>query len=220
MRTRYSKPSLSKMNNAGLNLPSDVFTDLLRASLEKGSLIRFQATGWSMSPFIKDGDLLTILPFNEKAPRIGQVVAFIQPHDGNVLVHRIISKHRQSCLIKGDNTPGRHDGLIPIENILGFVEKINRKGRDVRFGLGVERIPISLLSRINFLVPILTFLKVFRQEHKAASQEKAQQPFRKVIDPFDKKEVLPLPKIGQITYIYITFLPIHALPFKIIYDII
>ena len=167
------------MNNAGLNLPSDVFTDLLRASLEKGSLIRFQATGWSMSPFIKDGDLLTILPFNEKAPRIGQVVTFIQPHDSNVLVHRIISKHRQSCLIKGDNTPGRHDGLIPIENILGFVEKINRNGRDVWFGLGVERIPISLLSRINFRVPILTFVRFLDRNTRQQVKRKHNSPSEK-----------------------------------------
>ena len=53
-------------------------SDLIKLTkdiLEKGLPIRLRASGFSMSPFIKSGDVITIIPLKNHLPRIGDVVA-------------------------------------------------------------------------------------------------------------------------------------------------
>ena len=82
-----------------------------------------------MSPFIKDGDVLTISPLSS-SPGIGDVVAFIYPETGRLVIHREIGKKGGSYLIKGDNAL-ETDGLVHKENIFGFVKRVERKGKKV-----------------------------------------------------------------------------------------
>ena len=70
-------------------LPRAGFTELLTAVLARGSLFRFQARGFSMSPFIRDGDVLTLAPAPDRL-RIGDVVAFINPCNQQLSVHRLV----------------------------------------------------------------------------------------------------------------------------------
>ena len=134
-------------------LPNAGFAELLTAVLAKNVPFRFQASGYSMSPFIRDVDVLTLLP----APphlRLGDIVAFINPCNERLTVHRIINYDHHSYLIRGDNTP-EADGWIPKEDILGRVIRVEHLGRSVRIGLGPERVGIALLSRFGWLVRLM-----------------------------------------------------------------
>jgi signal peptidase I len=110
-----------------------------------------------MSPFIKDGDVITVSPVLRSSPGLGDVVAFVQKETGRLLIHRVIGKNGESYLTRGDNAP-EGDGFIHEANILGCVTMVKRKKREVFLGLGPEKFLIALLTRkglfLSFFHPI------------------------------------------------------------------
>ncbi len=136
-------------------LSMEALIELIKAVTEKGTSLRFQAPGLSMYPFIRDSDYITISPLNTCHPQLGDVVAFILPGTGRLIVHRIVENKGSFYLVKGDNTP-EPDGLIPKANVLGYVTKVEENRKKTRFGLGVERILIAHMSHRNQLIPTLS----------------------------------------------------------------
>lgn len=121
----------------------------MAAVMEKGVPFRFQASGASMSPFIRSGDIITIAPLCEQ-PSLGAVVAFVNPDNHRLAVHRIVACRSGSYLLRGDN--GCHsDGWVAQGDIIGRVIRVEHKGRRMRLGLGAERVFIAALSRVGLL---------------------------------------------------------------------
>lgn len=141
------------MAEGGKALPNSSFSELMIAVLEKGKPFRFQAAGASMSPFIRSGDIITIMPVSARI-RPGDVLAFRQPEGDKLAVHRVIGLGRKGFLLKGDNG-GHADGRVNRERIIGRVTRVEHRGREVRIGLGFERILIAGLSRLRLLRPLL-----------------------------------------------------------------
>lgn len=137
-----------------------LLSNLLRDVLQKGADCKFIATGCSMSPFIKDGDVLTISPLLF-SPDIGDVVAFIHPKTGKLNIHRVVSKKGDFYLVKGDNTL-EADGFIRKENVIGFMTAVERKGRRISLGLGAERFLIAFLNRNNLFPLLFPFWRLIR----------------------------------------------------------
>lgn len=134
------------------------FCIMAKEILARGLNLKFQAKGFSMSPFIKNGDILMISPFKGKKIGVGQVVAAVRPGTEEFIVHRAVGKSRGNYLIKGDNVPGP-DGFFPGKNILGYVTKTERDGRPISFGLGSEKLLIAFLSRTGVLYYALRCLR-------------------------------------------------------------
>lgn len=151
---RPKKVSQFVRNGGEADLSMEALVELIKAVTEKGKPFRVQALGFSMYPFIRNKDYITISPLNSHHPRLGDVVAFIQPKTRKLIVHRIIESKGDHYLIKGDNTPAP-DGLIPKANILGYVASVDKDGKLIRFGSGFEKVFVALLSRKNLLRPIL-----------------------------------------------------------------
>jgi len=113
--------------------------DLLELSKDifrKGKSIRFQAKGWSMRPFIRDGDFIVVSPIENSSIKAGDVV-FHLTTENKVIVHRVIRKHKKDkdnriiMFIKGDaafSSPEKVD----IKNVLGKVVAVERNGRKKR----------------------------------------------------------------------------------------
>lgn len=139
-------------SHAGGSLPlsGPALVGLSRKILNKGIPFRFSAPGTSMSPFIRDRDVITLTPYRSASCRIGDVVAFVRPKTGRLVVHRVVGVSRDGCRIRGDNTP-EEDGEIPHACIIGQVIRVEHSGKVVRFGLGPERCIIALLSRRRWL---------------------------------------------------------------------
>lgn len=155
---QYNHPQVFPVQEGELTLSGRALLDLMQAVLAKGVPFRFRARGWSMSPFIQDGDVITIAPFRVAPPKIGEVVAFVRPVLGNLVVHRVIALHGHAALIQGDSVPDQSDGLIPLENLLGRVTRIERHGQAAWLGLGPERNLIAWLSRARLLIPVRNLL--------------------------------------------------------------
>ncbi|MBE0664262.1 MAG: S24/S26 family peptidase, partial [Candidatus Aminicenantes bacterium] len=109
-------------------LSAPVVMELIEAVHEKGASFRFQAKGYSMTPAIRDGDVITVSPLKDIMPRRGDVLAFRHPERPQMLVHRVLHTQVRKYFIMGDNCP-EADGWIPAENILGLISKVERQGR-------------------------------------------------------------------------------------------
>ena len=138
----YPRPAMKKIGLSG-----EAMIELMRAVHARGLPFRFSAGGYSMTPFIRDGDVITVSPLASQPPRVGEVVAFIHPETKLLCLHRVLSVHGDSFFIQGDNMPEKPDGVIPREAILGRVTGVERAGRRVRLGLGPERLLFAILSR-------------------------------------------------------------------------
>jgi hypothetical protein len=145
------KPTLFTIRGQDLPLSGQALIGLMQEVLGKGRPFRFRAKGWSMSPLIRDRDVITITPIPQKTPGVGEIVAFIHPVFQKLVVHRVVGRKGASWLILGDNLEGATDGWIEARDILGRLTRVEREGQEVRMGLGPERILIAWLSRTGLL---------------------------------------------------------------------
>lgn len=141
MRDRGYDSAFSWEKGGSASLSGESLFSLLEDVLKKGVPFRFRARGYSMSPLIKDGDIITIAPLVNN-PSLGDIIAF--RHHGKSFVHRIVGRKGDAYLIQGDNNIGL-DGLVPKSQILGRLIRIERNERKVYLGLGPERFIIALL---------------------------------------------------------------------------
>jgi phage repressor protein C with HTH and peptisase S24 domain len=144
------KSALLVKRKGELSLSGESLTELMRAVLAAGKSFRFRAKGLSMSPFVRDGDILTVQPLQGSTPRRGDIVAFIHPGTGTVAVHRVVRAGAGFFYLKGDNAPDG-DGGLPPESILGTVTRVERAGSKLRTGLRRTGPVIASLSRSGLL---------------------------------------------------------------------
>jgi len=136
--------------------------DFLKATCKKGIPFRFTAKGMSMSPFICNGDSLTIEPIYKKTIEEGDIVACITPGESRLIIHRIIKKNRL-YLLKGDNVY-HSDGYYEKKYVHGYVKEIHisknifsgHRKTIRRFFLFLNNFKkiISFLSRYKILTPV------------------------------------------------------------------
>ena len=119
---------------------------LLLALKERGVPARTAVRGYSMHPFIRDQDVLTIEPLGGGTPHVGEVVAFAHPETGQLVMHRLVRLSGSGWLAKGDNCPAA-DGVITRDQIIGRITRVERKGREVRLGVGAGRGLVAVFSR-------------------------------------------------------------------------
>ena len=141
---------LNGTGETGPVLSRPLLAGLLRLTANEGLPIRFQARGGSMRPFIQDGDTITVSPLPRPAPRFGDVVAFLHPVSGQVIVHRVNRREGGRFWTQGDSV-GEGEGPMEGSHLLGGVSHIERGGRPRRLGLGPERVLIAAVTRTPWL---------------------------------------------------------------------
>lgn len=149
MSKSVETPPLLRIRSGGeLRLTNGSLAGMMSAVLDRGARFRFKALGYSMSPFIRDGDVLTIAPAAGKPLRRGDVVVFLHPAHGGPVVHRIVGRTDEGFVIKGDHEI-HADSPVPEPGIIGVVVGTERKGRRVRIGLGPGRGIVARLSSLG-----------------------------------------------------------------------
>ena len=137
-----------------LLLSKEAFKSLLQVVLEKKVPFRVQATGNSMSPFIRAGDIVVISPILGYPPHRGEVVAYLSPRSEAVIIHRIVRKVGPQYFIGGDNSLEPIE-IVAEERLLGRVQVVERKGKRVRFSLNNLGVIVAVLNSQNLLHPLL-----------------------------------------------------------------
>jgi signal peptidase I len=134
------------------------FVAFLKKTLDEKVPLRFQVKGFSMSPFVRDGDIVTVHPFLPGAsPRVGDVVAFLHPETRSLMIHRVIRKTGDFYFIQGDGCL-HSDGPASQSDVFGYVSRVERKGKRVYLAIGPERYLIAFLARVGLLSPLLRSL--------------------------------------------------------------
>ncbi len=151
---KRTKPEFSLVKGSDLSLSGPALVQLLAAVLDKGAAVRFQAKGFSMSPFIKNKDVVTISPLQGKPPGLGHIIAFVHKETDGLCIHRIVRLKDSFYVTKGDNISETAE-YVPRENILGLLTRVERTGKEVFLGLGPERLLIAYLGRRGLLLPLL-----------------------------------------------------------------
>ena len=130
--------------------------DLLELSKDifrKGKSARFQAQGWSMRPFIRDGDFIVVSPIKNSSIKTGDVVFYLTT-ENKVIVHRVIKKYKKdkdnriTMLIKGDATFSSPE-KVEMQNVLGKVVAVERKGRKKRLDTKLYQIKGLLFAGVS-----------------------------------------------------------------------
>ncbi len=103
----------------------EICADLLRA----GHAVRFTATGGSMAPTIRAGDVLTIRPLDPRDLRAGDV-AFYETARG-LTAHRIVERlpGTPSTFRAQGDAPGSEEEVVAERQLLGRVVKAERRSR-------------------------------------------------------------------------------------------
>ena len=131
--------------------------ELLTTLLENGAAFRFRATGYSMTPTIRDQDIVVISPLKHLPPRKGEIVAFRHPGNQQLTIHRFIGSRGSLALCRGDNRDIADDP-VPLAEIIGVITAIQRNGkRRIR----PDRFSLPTISRCYCLLDL--YLKRFRR---------------------------------------------------------
>jgi len=128
-----------------ISLKGESLKSLLKEVIKRGKKFRFETKGFSMQPFIRHGDVLTLAPLSGREIHIGDIVACEEPVSGKLIVHRVIRKTKKGYLVKGDNSY-KADGCVQRDSIYGRVVRAERKGKAVSFSLGPEKYVIAFIS--------------------------------------------------------------------------
>jgi len=85
------------------------------------------------------------------------MIAFMHPRSGRPTIHRVVRRRAGECLMRGDSVHAV-DGWVAEANMVGRVTAVCRAGRQIRVGLGAERVVIAAISRWGlwrYLRPVL-----------------------------------------------------------------
>jgi signal peptidase I len=105
-------------------------SDLSREILAHDCHFRFRAKGFSMYPFIRDGDVVTIRPVDPSFLNVGDVIFY--QLERSLVVHRIIGKQtfdgKMCFTTRGDSSPGSEQEVYE-DLVLGKVVTLQRNSR-------------------------------------------------------------------------------------------
>ncbi len=99
------------------------FRGVAETVLRAGRPFAFEAHGNSMSPFIRDGDLVYLKPCSRY--RVGDVVLSGTEH--GVVLHRIVRMTSGQVVTRGD-AAGREDPPVAVTDLLGRVYRLTGQG--------------------------------------------------------------------------------------------
>ena len=143
-----------------LNLKREDFASIAQEVLGRGRALRFRAKGGSMSPFIRNGDVVEVVPLEGKI-NLGDIVLYRSSH-GNTVIHRVIQRSKRSIITKGDSVPSSDQPMLS-RQVLGRVVAIEKNGWRIRLDTPMGRllnILLATMSPFSFLIyPSLRLLK-------------------------------------------------------------
>ena len=146
-----------------LNLKREDFTSIAQEVLGRGRILRFKAKGGSMSPFIRNGDVLEVVPAKGKI-NLGDIILYRSSY-GNPVVHRVIHRNTESVITKGDSVPSPDQPVLS-KQVLGRAVAVEKNGWRIRLDTPVGRLLNILLATISpfssLIYPSLKFIKPLR----------------------------------------------------------
>jgi len=144
-----------------MNYSRAELVELSKEMMKEGYRVSLRATGKSMYPFIRDGDIIEIERVNVQQIKLGDII-FYHNEDRDIVAHRVIRKSSGNLgplfITKGDANSDSGEEVQP-DKILGRVIAIERNGQKIRLGRFINRFistcyaKVSPLSKWIYFVP-------------------------------------------------------------------
>ncbi len=116
-----------------LECPGAEFYELGRALIESGRSFRLRVRGQSMFPWIRDGDVIEVVPVTMDQVRVGDIVFFRRGR--LLLAHRVIQRladgETVQWVTRGDNHLEDDGPMDRPADLIGRVEKVYRGRRTI-----------------------------------------------------------------------------------------
>jgi ribosomal protein S18 acetylase RimI-like enzyme len=143
-----------------LRLDGDQIRALASEVLSRGAPFRFQAHGWSMRPFVRDGDFLTVEPSGPKDLSVGDVALYVG-HCERLTAHRVVRVEardgRTEFLMRGDSQLDPVE-RVPAALVLGRCRRIERADKTIDLDQPVQRLAALLWRTLHPLGSVLLWL--------------------------------------------------------------
>ena len=97
-RIRTVRDRLLRAGRAG-----DAAVEAALATADPGQTLFCAHSGSSMNPTLCELDLLEVLSYAERTPRVGDVALFVAPDEEQLVVHRIVRLTHEGPRTRGDN---------------------------------------------------------------------------------------------------------------------
>ncbi len=150
-------------------------------------------SGCSMKPTLVDGDLVEVLPYDQRTIQVGDIIYYQLPAATKAIIHRVIRITPAGVIARGDHNPFDDAAPIPSEFIFGQVIAVwrgsrRRKIAGGRRGMISYRFHQIILACESAIVPILKpfYQLLVRREVIARCLPQKFRP--KVIEFGDSKE--------------------------------
>ena len=117
-------------------------------SREKKIVLNY--VGPSMNPTLRAGDGMTVIPYGDSKPRVGDVVVFRSSEPDHHIVHRVLSVDSQGIRTVGDNNDSVDPWVLTPDDIVGRVVSTRRKNKDITIHGGTRgRLTLPALRTIK-----------------------------------------------------------------------
>jgi GNAT superfamily N-acetyltransferase len=182
-----------------LSLGAEDLTELAAEILECGGRLSFRATGSSMWPTLRDGDLLTAVPAESRSIRPGDVLLYRAP-DGRAAVHRVAAigseSSRSDLMLSCDARPWATYGISG-EQVLGAVVSAVRDSQPLPLDYSsTRRLCVSMIYMLRLVRSAIG--KVFLHCLSAVTFFKpARRCLRYILRPLVKYEMTPREQCGS-----------------------
>lgn len=124
---------------------------LRKEAVKKGHSVQTVVSGYSMFPFLRKGDLLTVEPVPMETIKRGDVVVF--ERQNTWIAHRVIrirqNENNQILISKGD-TNFVQDEKVSSENYIGVVFSFERNVKKIKTDTIVKKIWTLLILQVPF----------------------------------------------------------------------
>lgn len=139
-----------------ISIPAD---DVSKEALLEGLPLRVKSRGYSMYPFIKNGDTIQIEVINADKLKLGNIVFYCLP-SGTFVVHRLIKKNGSGSLFTNGDNMRQYDEPIDEEQVFGRVIQIERNGRALKLRGRLNGLNMHLITMLaRYRIPLQITLK-------------------------------------------------------------
>jgi len=131
--------------------------ELAAEVLRRGSPLRIKARGGSMLPFLRDGDVASVMPATTREIGVGDVICYETP-PSRLFVHRVIERKQEWLVAKGDALA--FADVIEPPQLLGKVVAIERHGKVTRLDTRIGRWRNRAIVAVSALIPLVIALAI------------------------------------------------------------
>jgi len=121
--------------------------------LKRGNYLRFRVRGESMSPFLRDGQVVIVKRFDPSEVRAGDII-FCRCPPSRIVIHRLIKKtseNGRTVFITKADASFHFDLPVYPENILGKIVTIEKGGRYIKLDAPLAKLRAAYYVK-SFLI--------------------------------------------------------------------